>query len=531
MSIRSLTISEYEYTMEDLIKQRGEIQSDLNFEEYLGEELYTIFCSYRREDTYKNENYISDGLNNAEMFSKALDFVNTAKQEIVKSGECQHSISANLYNLLIMKEFAPIVDAFELGNWIRCKFDDSVYRLRLISYEIRGKDLSSINTEFSDLTKTANGVNDLKSILQSATSMASSYSYVSKQALSGGEAYESLNQFNENGLSSALINIKNNDNEEVIYNKHGILCRSYDDISDDYSPEQLRITHNILAFTEDNWKTSSLGLGKHDYYYYDNGILTKDTGYGLSSKFVQAGFINGSQIIGGEIYSVNYSSELLSKAGTYINLQDGTFSFDCDKFKYDGNKLSIRGDIYADDLITNTVTANNYFKIKSYIDSLYTDINVLTVNASIIDPMIDPTVTTSIFSDASKISFLNNLEAFYDFKVVGKTTLSSSPIISSDKSKKNSITPLDIKDTANFIYSLKPCMYKYNNASSDEFHHGLIAQDVKESMGDISWGLFVDSNVNIDGNKGLRYEELIADLIATVQSQNERIKILEKQGA
>lgn len=338
MDIRSATIKSYEDREADLIKHRNDIHDILDFEAYIGEELYNIFCSYRREDTYKNENYISDGLDNAEIFRKAVDFINVAKQEIVKSGEHQHSIAANLYNLLIMKEFAPIKDYFELGNWIRCKFDNSVYRLRLVSYEVSGSNLSSINTEFSDMTKTASGVNDLKSIIQDAASMASSYSYVAKQASQGDKAQNTLKDFVKDGLNSALINIKNNIYEEVTFDNHGIIAKSYDDISDDYSPEQLRITHNILAFTNDNWKTSSLGLGKHDYHYYDNGVLVKGMGYGLSSKFVQAGFVNGSQIIGGEIYSQNYTAN----SGTYINLNNGTFSFAGGKMTYDGANLTFK---------------------------------------------------------------------------------------------------------------------------------------------------------------------------------------------
>ena len=68
-----------------------------------------------------------------------------------------------------------------------------------------------------------------------------------------------------------------------------------------------------------------------------------------------------------------------------------------------------------------------------------------------------------------------------------------------------------------------------------------------EAMGNDDWGLFIDRSVNetdweisiedINGNRtnipnqaqySLRYTELIADLIATVQSQNERIEQLEK---
>jgi len=371
MYVRAITIEEYENRETELIKQRNEIQSVLNFEKYLGEELYTLFCSYRREDTYQNDNFISDGLDNAEIFVNALEFIELAKQEIVKSGEHQHSISSNLYNLLAMEEFAPIKDKFYLGNWIRCKVDDSIYRLRLISYEINGKSLSSINTEFSDMTKVSSGIVDFKSILDSAQSMATTYQYVSKQASHGSSAQNTLKNFESDGLNSALINIKNNVRGDITFDNNGILSRSYDDIADDFSSEQLRITHNILAFTDDNWKSVTLGLGKHSYYKYVDGVLIKDTGYGLSAKFLNSPYIHGGQIIGGEIYSENYSPT----SGTHINLNDGTFSFAGGKITYDGSDLVFSGVSMTWQDITNAPTKISAFENdanyanKNYVDT------------------------------------------------------------------------------------------------------------------------------------------------------------------
>ena len=45
------------------------------------------------------------------------------------------------------------------------------------------------------------------------------------------------------------------------------------------------------------------------------------------------------------------------------------------------------------------------------------------------------------------------------------------------------------------------------------------------------WGVYCDANIDTgkNGSKAIRYEELIADLVATVQSQNERIAELEKK--
>jgi formylmethanofuran dehydrogenase subunit D len=95
----------------------------------------------------------------------------------------------------------------------------------------------------------------------------------------------------------------------------------------------------------------------------------------------------------------------------------------------------------------------------------------------------------------------------------------------SDKDKKHDINYLNNDEVAEFIYDLKPCEFKFNENTSDRLHHGLIAQDVKKSMKDKDWGLYIEQS---NGEKGLRYDELISDLIATVQSQNERIKELER---
>ena len=154
-----------------LERERDIIQNILNFESFLGEELWLEFVAYRREDTYQNENYISDGLNNAELFERALEYIEVAKKDIFKSATLQHSISATLKNLLVMKEFSAIVDYFEVGNWIRVRVDGNVYKLRIIEYEIDYDNLANISIVFSDVKNSAAGVSDAESIMSQAASM------------------------------------------------------------------------------------------------------------------------------------------------------------------------------------------------------------------------------------------------------------------------------------------------------------------------------------------------------------------------
>ena len=62
----------------------------------------------------------------------------------------------------------------------------------------------------------------------------------------------------------------------------------------------------------------------------------------LTSDFVTAGYINGSQIIGGEIYSTNF---IKGSQGTYFDLINGDFQLAGGKFLYNSSssKLTIKG--------------------------------------------------------------------------------------------------------------------------------------------------------------------------------------------
>ena len=349
-----ITILEKE--IEDYSSKIEKIQSELNIETHLGD-LYPIFCTYKREDKYSNSNYISDGLDNSQLLESANEFIEVATQELYNSCEKQHSISSNLFNLLAIKEFEPIVKYFKVGNWIRIKVDGALYKLRLISYTINYDDLNTINVTFSNVTKVFNPKVQRDSLMSSVQSMATSYGTVSRQAESGKDASDELNSWYNEGLNGALIQIKNNDKEEVTYGKHGILCRTYDDITESFSDKQLRLTHNILAFTDNNWKTVKTALGEHQYYKYIDGKKVSDVGYGLSAEFVNAGFVYGSQIVGGEIYSDNYSST--GKTGSYIDLRNGEFSFGGDGLYYRNGKFVISDTVIGDTLETININAEN----------------------------------------------------------------------------------------------------------------------------------------------------------------------------
>lgn len=260
-------------------KEKALIQDALNMEKYLGTELWLEFISYRREDTYSNDNYISDGLDNGELFNRALEFIEVAKKEIFKSATLQHSLSASLKNLLVMKEFEPIVDKFAVGNWIRVKVDDEVYRLRLISYSIDFDDLDNISIEFSDVKRCVDGVTDSEDILNQAASMATTYDTVTRQASQGNKSKKQLEDWVTKGLALTKMKIIDSaDNQNITWDSHGLLCREYLPITDDYSDKQLKIINRGLYLTDDNWLTSKAGIGDFTFYNPVSGKMEEAYG-------------------------------------------------------------------------------------------------------------------------------------------------------------------------------------------------------------------------------------------------------------
>lgn len=151
---------------------------------------------------------------------------------------------------------------------------------------------------------------------------------------------------------------------------------------------------------------------------------------------------------------------------------------------------------------------------------------------------IAPSGVSAYKSDGTRTIFVTSSNGGYIQLGGGTISLSGasgdiachSVIQTSDKELKKDIESLGA-ESSDFIYSLRPVKYRFKENQSDRYHHGLIAQEVKESMGDDDWGLYVDKNLETgeSGGKALRYEELIADLVATLQSQNERIAELEKK--
>lgn len=423
MDVRDEELTIIRSTEEEMVQAGNVVMDELNFEKYMGRDLWLELCLYRREDKYENANYVSDGLTNGELFAHAREFVETASSELESASTVQYSISTTLKNLLVIPEFKPLVDHFAVGNWIRVQIDGEVYRLRLVSYEIDYNDLSTIQVEFSDVRKTHRGNNDLASLMSNLKSISTSYDSYKHQVNSNTKSAKYVSDWVRDGLQVTNTKIaNNNDNQSQTWDEHGILLKKYEPVADTYADTQIKLVNRGIYITDDAWETVKTAIGNFNYIDPESGKLKN--AYGVNAETVIGQLLLGENLaIRNESGSLTFDKDRLTitvrdnkwangKAFTIRKQNDdGTYTslFYVDD---DGN-LVIKGDGSGLDIgsnnsiktITDSINAN-----RADIDILYADkanVNDLTViNADIENLKVDKANVNDLETNYAKIGAL-----------------------------------------------------------------------------------------------------------------------------
>lgn len=312
-------------------EQSGITYPPHDFQTYMGED-FLEFCKYRREDTYKNDNYISDGLSSAECLKKAKELIEVAGKELGKACTLQRTVSTSLNNLFALPEFEPLYESFALFNYIRVQTEDEILKLRLIGIDFNGDSSAEINVTFSEQIESADGpASDLQNIIQQAASMSSSYPSTVLQAKQGAEAEQEIQNMHENGLNASETMFANNNSNEITITPSGILCKRMDD-EGFYGDKQLRITGNIMAFTDDNWKSVKMAIGET---LIDDPTAPEGTpktpAYGIIAENIVGKFIASEKAyIGNESGSVLIDKDGIDIKDGSITLSNGEYTIELD---------------------------------------------------------------------------------------------------------------------------------------------------------------------------------------------------------
>lgn len=294
------------------------------------------------EDISVNKNFTPENLDRLSLFLREdeysddcfcvteidtdLDKINTQKEllvagqkELKKISQPKLSFSASMRNIYAMPEFAPILNQFSLGNFVRVKMrDDFIKKARLLEVQLNFSDLSNFSCTFGDLLSAKDQGDIHADLLAQAVSAGKAVASGSSYWQKGYDVATAIDERIRNGLIDATTSIKSNSaGQSVSWDNYGIHLRKVvDGVLDKHEGW---ITNNKFLYSDDNFQTTKSVFG--------NYTIEGEEYWGILAGCVRAGLIEGSSIVGGQI--------------CIGEQEDGTYAFMVDK---DGTVTMNKGD-------------------------------------------------------------------------------------------------------------------------------------------------------------------------------------------
>lgn len=268
-----------------------EINMALSFSNNFTEEQYERLKVFMIENTYQNDSFtITSEMTNIDVQDMAEQLYAQGKEVLSRVSQPRFEFEVDTANFLFLKEYIDFSRQLELANIVNIEKEDRLYVSPiLIEIQFQLDDPTKFKLVFGNKFKQAGAEYTFKDLFQSAIKAGSSVNF---DAGKWGEYVNSgmnntVTQFIQSALDASKNNVINARNQEIVINQNGL--RGQQSKADGtYDPEQVWLTNNQIAFTDDAWDTVKLALGKLEY----NGQSL----YGLLAETIVGKLIAGNQL-------------------------------------------------------------------------------------------------------------------------------------------------------------------------------------------------------------------------------------------
>ena len=376
--LRQAQVDEQQLLIYQITTEKNQLQNKADFKTYLNNinpTYWKLFNSYRREDTYQNDNYVSDGLTDGQIIAKCKELLDYANYQISMACQLQRTLSVDMNNLMIMKEFEPFWDKFAIYNYIRVQTDDEVLKLRLMQIDIDFSSIDQLNVSFAEnISGNGNVLNDVADTIMQMNNIATSYNSTKQQVEQSQYKISQVGEWINNGLNASKVMITTSDENEVTVNNYGINLK---DMSDEgnYGSFQTRLIGKGFFFTTDDWETVATALGQiyikdseTDGHWATGLIADNIIGQLIAGQSLKITNDKGSVVIDGDTAKfTDISIHYTDANGNYVHIGGdssrifsiGSNGVEQMYFNSDLNRMVYSGDITAATITGGSINGTN----------------------------------------------------------------------------------------------------------------------------------------------------------------------------
>ena len=321
--------------------------------------------------------YLTAKLSEYAKKSISWDLLEYGESVLSRISQPSYTFSVDSTNFFSIEEFRSFANSINLGDAIYLEIDEGkILTPIFIGAAIKYDSPDDLTLSFSDSFVGSDGTFKLIDLLDESVTMgkvvdAGKYTY---SAFIDSGAKTAVDEFMNSALDVAKNAIINSYGQGMTWDKTGLRLRKYKDSSTtDFENEQIWMSNNSIMFTDDNWNTAKMAIGKYKDSYgiiapYLVGNMIIGENLTIESKSPTDDTLlfrvdgNGVQIHNGDLSISSGSSTIALNPGfglvignndIYSFNEDGTKTLNTDNasFYIDSNgDLNIKGHINATSL-------------------------------------------------------------------------------------------------------------------------------------------------------------------------------------
>lgn len=254
---------------EELLKieeDMGIITSSLKLEDNFTQEQIIALNSFIREDEYTDSNFVVTKYDDDnDVMETKRQLKEAAEKELKKISQPQFSFDMNMANLLAIHAFEPILNNFQLGNYVVVEIRPNyVIKTQILEVQMSFDDISDFNVTFGNLTALTSQIDMHSALMSQAVSAGKSVAQSGSYWKKGADTATSINSRIERGLIDAVTSLKTDSkNQAISFDSRGIHLRRYKgEEQNEYEDDQIWMNNDKIVFTDDGWRTAKMAIGK-----------------------------------------------------------------------------------------------------------------------------------------------------------------------------------------------------------------------------------------------------------------------------
>lgn len=249
------------------------IASELSFKNNFTEEEYAELEYYIKSGLYENDNFIfTDSMSESDKINIEQELYNLGKTTMKSVCRPQYEFTCTLSNFFMNKKYEKYAKEIELGKTCNVEIAENTWiQPRIVKIHLDYEDILNSTIVFSDKFFIEGGKYrfiDIFTQQQRITGKVSKLSAGWEEPINNG-FYSKVDYYINHALDLTRQEIINASGQEFAMGSYGLRGKKMLD-DGTYSPCQIAMTNNVLAFTDDGWASCKAAIGKVKFGEDDN---------------------------------------------------------------------------------------------------------------------------------------------------------------------------------------------------------------------------------------------------------------------